>query len=185
MALAHALLAALADTPATGYDLAKQFDGSIGFFWKATHQQIYRELAKLEAKGWLQSHIVPQVGRPDKKVFAIAEAGREELRRWMAEPTDLAPVKDDLLVKVFAGSHISDRLLLQELERHRQAHGDRLAEYERIAQCFFQPIEDLPPQRIYGYLTLRRGIRFERDWIEWCDEAIATIKSLEKSVDAP
>ena len=31
----------------SGYELAKTFDSSIGFFWKADHQQIYRELSKL------------------------------------------------------------------------------------------------------------------------------------------
>lgn len=40
MALEHAILVALAERSATGYDLARRFDRSIGFFWRATHQQI-------------------------------------------------------------------------------------------------------------------------------------------------
>jgi len=32
MALAHAILAALINAPCSGYDLAKRFDGSVGFF---------------------------------------------------------------------------------------------------------------------------------------------------------
>jgi DNA-binding PadR family transcriptional regulator len=27
---------------------------SVGFFWKASHQQIYRELTQLEGKGWVE-----------------------------------------------------------------------------------------------------------------------------------
>jgi hypothetical protein len=33
MALSHAILAVLANWACSGYDLAKQFDGSVGFFW--------------------------------------------------------------------------------------------------------------------------------------------------------
>ncbi|MCS6814837.1 MAG: PadR family transcriptional regulator, partial [Cyanobacteria bacterium] len=59
MALSHALLSLLLHQPSSGYDLAKQFDcsveGSVGFFWGASHQQIYRELTRLEEQGWLRS----------------------------------------------------------------------------------------------------------------------------------
>ena len=44
MSLAHAILVSLVCEPKSGYDLAKQFDGTVGFFWQATHQQIYRDL---------------------------------------------------------------------------------------------------------------------------------------------
>ena len=49
MSLAHALLTSLQEKSSSGYDLARRFDKSIGFFWRATHQQIYRELARMEA----------------------------------------------------------------------------------------------------------------------------------------
>ena len=40
MALTHAILTALLEEDLTGYELAKQFDVSLGFFWTASHQQI-------------------------------------------------------------------------------------------------------------------------------------------------
>ena len=46
----------------TGYELAKTFDSSIGFFWKANHQQIYRELTKLRDRGHIQGREVVQSG---------------------------------------------------------------------------------------------------------------------------
>ena len=45
MSLAHAVLTSLIEKPSSGYELARRFDKSIGYFWHATHQQIYRELA--------------------------------------------------------------------------------------------------------------------------------------------
>ncbi|MBA5845288.1 PadR family transcriptional regulator, partial [Escherichia coli] len=55
MSLPHALLTALAERPGSGSELADRFDRSIGYFWQATHQQIYRELGRLEETGWIES----------------------------------------------------------------------------------------------------------------------------------
>jgi DNA-binding PadR family transcriptional regulator len=38
LALGDAILACLTERPMSGYELAKTFDASIGFFWKADHQ---------------------------------------------------------------------------------------------------------------------------------------------------
>ena len=47
MALAHAIMTALLEDDLSGYELAKDFEASLGFFWHASHQQIYLELRKL------------------------------------------------------------------------------------------------------------------------------------------
>ena len=44
MSLRHALLGLLAEHPASGYDLLKQFEGSLAFVWPATQSQLYTEL---------------------------------------------------------------------------------------------------------------------------------------------
>jgi DNA-binding PadR family transcriptional regulator len=66
VALEHALLVALREQPAAGLELARRFEKSIGFFWHATHQQIYRVLARMERDGWVTVETVGQAGRPDK-----------------------------------------------------------------------------------------------------------------------
>ncbi|MEN9435698.1 MAG: hypothetical protein RIR09_353, partial [Pseudomonadota bacterium] len=48
MSLAHAVLTSLIEKSSSGFELARRFDKSIGYFWHATHQQIYRELARME-----------------------------------------------------------------------------------------------------------------------------------------
>ena len=71
MALADAILACLTEHPMTGYELAKTFDSSIGFFWKADHQQIYRELSRLRDRGHIQGREVVQSGKPNKLVYTL------------------------------------------------------------------------------------------------------------------
>ncbi len=55
MSLAHVLLTSLIEKPSNGIELARRFDRSMGFFWNATHQQIYRELNTMLKKGWIST----------------------------------------------------------------------------------------------------------------------------------
>lgn len=176
MAIAHAILVSLIENPASGYDLGKQFDSSVGFFWKATHQQIYRELTKLEEQGWISAEVIAQENRPDKKLYSVTELGKQQLIEWMTQASEPTPIKDDLLVKIFAGYLAPQKTILEELKRHRQLHAQKLKTYQDIEQQYFQNLQDLSPQAKFRYLTLRKGIGYESDWIAWCDEAIELLK---------
>lgn len=181
MALNHAILALLTDRAYSGYDLAKDFDQSVNFFWKATHQQIYRELSKLEDQALVQVELIEQEGRPDKKLYSITENGKAFLTEWLLEPCDTMPIKEDLLIKLWAANliPISDSIeqcpivkIIEEFQRHQQLHQQRLATYHQIAANFYSEPKQLPIAQKYRYLVLRRGIRYEEDYIAWCDEVL-------------
>lgn len=171
MGLAHAILACLVESPCSGYDLAKRFDGSVGYFWSATHQQIYRDLSKLEEQGWITSQTIPQPKRPDKKVYQITEPGEQQLKAWIASPCEPMAIKDDLLVKIFAGYIASTGTILEEIERHRQAHLKRLSAYKVLEEQYFQNPQQLSENEKFQYLTLLKGISYETDWLAWCEKA--------------
>jgi DNA-binding PadR family transcriptional regulator len=178
MALSHALLATLSSGYYSGYDLSKQFSGSVGFFWQATQQQIYRELTKLEEQGYLSAEVVPQSGRPDKRMLTITTAGQTYLQDWIRKPCNMSPIRDDLLVKLFAG-HLSDRYTLrQELEHHQSQHQANLDAYRRIEDKYFKNPELCESIDQLRYLTLLNGIQFERGWLTWCEKAIAALAEL-------
>lgn len=175
MALAHTILTLLSEQPSSGYDISKQFEETISCYWKASQQQIYRELSKMEKQGWVAYELVPQVGKPDKKIYEITEAGRQELRNWYPEPTEPTPIREDLLVKVLAGAHLPNDILMQELHRRRQGHLDQMMRYQAM-EAQHQSNPNPSTQDQYRYLTLRRGLRYEEDWINWCDEVLAFLQ---------
>ncbi|HEY9827641.1 MAG TPA: PadR family transcriptional regulator [Stenomitos sp.] len=175
MALAHAILATLMDCPSSGYDLRKRFEGSVGFFWQASFQQIYRELAKLEEQGLVQGDAISQTKRPDKKVFAVTPEGEAFLQEWIRTPCDTAPLRDELLVKMFAGFTVPRGTILQELKAHQLLHRQRLEVFHHIEQTFCSDPKTLSDHDRFRYLTLRNGIYFEQGWLAWCEEAIATV----------
>src|SRR5438270_11292541 len=124
VALGDAILACLTERPMTGYELAKTFDTSIGFFWKADHQQIYRELSKLRDRGHVQAREVVQTGKPNKLVYTLTPAGRAALRHWAARPSTPPSIKDDLLVRLHALDSIDIEPLRTDLMARLEHHRD-------------------------------------------------------------
>lgn len=177
MALAHAILATIMNCPCSGYDLRKQFEGSVGFFWQASFQQIYRELGKLEEQGLVESEAIAQQGRPDKKVFSVTTAGKAALQAWVGQPCDMAPLRDELMIKMFAGSIVPRETVFVELKAHRTMHQERLAVYQQIEQHGFADPVHLAEDALFRYLTLRAGIQYEMGWLAWYEEAIAILSS--------
>lgn len=170
MALSHAILAALQADPCSGYDLTKRFDGSVGFFWQASHQQIYRDLTRMEKEGLLESTRIQQTNRPDKKVYRLTEAGTAALGQWIREPTAMSPIRDDLLVKTFAGHLVDWPHFANLLQQQRGHHIQQLAIYRQIEAEHFQDPKTVPRPYQFQYATLRYGIRYEESWLAWCDE---------------
>jgi DNA-binding PadR family transcriptional regulator len=171
LALGDAILACLTERPMTGYELAKTFDSSIGFFWKADHQQIYRELSRLRDRGHIQSREVVQSGKPNKLVYTLTSPGRAALRHWAARPSSPSSIKDDLLVRLYALDSIDLEPLRADLMARLEYHRDRLSRYERILNKRF-PQNTASAADTGKLLLLRMGLRYERAAAEWCEEAL-------------
>ncbi|GAA1265380.1 PadR family transcriptional regulator [Kitasatospora nipponensis] len=178
MALEHAILVSLLEHPASGYDLARRFDRSIGRFWTATHQQIYRVLGRMESDGRLAVQPVEQSGRPDKKIYAVAEPGRAELSAWLREPVQPESVRHEMAVRIRAAAFDDPGALIPEVERHRAAHAELLDTYLSGEQRDFPDLEALDVQQQLQHVVLRGGIEFERMTIAWLDDVLATLHRL-------
>lgn len=177
MALGDAILACLTERPMTGYELAKTFDNSIGFFWKADHQQIYRELTKLRDRGHIQGREVVQTGKPNKLVYTLTPEGRAALKHWAARPSNPVSMKDDLLVRLYALDSVEIEPLRNDLMARMEHHRDRADRYERILNKRFP--EGTSAQADTGkLLLLRMGLRHERAVAEWCEESIEALSAL-------
>ncbi|MGW1270203.1 PadR family transcriptional regulator [Streptomyces sp. NPDC002491] len=179
MALEHAILVSLLEKPGSGYELARRFERSIGYFWTATHQQIYRVLKRMGSDGWIDVRDVPQQGRPDKKEYSVADPGREALHAWLQERTEPESVRHDLAVKVRGAAFGDPAGLIGEVERHRQAHEDRLARYLAGQDRDFpeRPPSDGAPdaEQELQHVVLRGGIAYERMMIAWLDDVLVTL----------
>jgi len=176
MSLAHALLTSLLEKSSSGYDLARRFDKSIGFFWRATHQQIYRELARMEQAGWISSEAAPDGGRTRKKLYSVKPAGRRELKRWAREPAPMVELRDELMVRLRADAVIGPLGLEAEIERRAALHTEKLAAYRDIEARDFPAGSELSREARIQHLILKTGIMYEASWAAWSREALAVLR---------
>src|ERR671930_78861 len=99
---AHAVLGLLSRQPTSGYELGSMAERPIAHFWPITRAHFYAELARLEAAGLVSATEVSQRRRPDKRVYAITEAGEAALDDWLASAELGREVRrHSLLLKVF------------------------------------------------------------------------------------
>ncbi|HWS37265.1 MAG TPA: PadR family transcriptional regulator [Actinoplanes sp.] len=176
MALRNALLAALIDREASGYDLAKQFRSSVANFWTATPQQLYRELEKMEAEGLLSARLVKQDKRPDKRIFSVTGAGRAALHAFSLRTPKPTTVRDELLIQVESMAHGDVPSIRASIRSHQEASRVRLSGYEQRLADILGTRSDAEflatGSRIGPYLTLQRGISFERENLAWAELAL-------------
>ncbi|GAA1357828.1 PadR family transcriptional regulator [Streptomyces beijiangensis] len=171
MSLPHAILTALLEKPSSGLELTRRFDKSIGYFWSATHQQIYRELGKLEAAGQIRTLPAAAPTRGKKKEYEVLPVGRAELSAWVARPEDPRPLRDPLLLRLRAAAVVGAKGLDAEIGRHLALHERQLAEYREIEARDFPRPETLKDSDRLRHLVLRAGIELETFWTGWLTEA--------------
>lgn len=180
MSLRNALLAALLEGEASGYDLAKSFDASVANFWPASPQQLYRELERMAADGLVQARLVHQEKRPDKRLFSLTGAGRRTLREFTASPPRPGVIRDELLIQVQAVDEGDEAAVRSALEARLARAEAKIARYERLrAGLLDGRFEDdylAEAERVGPYLTLMRGLSFERENVRWCEQSLKILE---------
>ena len=178
MSLEYAILGFLNYHPYTGYDLKKIFDTSIRHFWPADQSQIYRTLARLTEQGFAEMEKVAQDDRPDRKVYSITEAGREELMKWLAGPAPLGDARNAPLIQVFFAGQLTDEEILAKFEGFAAIMRAILEQYEQIpAQIIpYQQEISSPREHFFWLLTLDNGIRSMHASLDWAENVIEQLK---------
>ena len=179
MALAHAIMTALIDDDLSGYELARDFETSMGFFWHASHQQIYQELHKLAEKSLLNKREVHQSGKPNKIVYGMTKAGRDAQAEWVFGATKTQTAKDELVIKLYNLNEKNAVHLAAEIADRRQEMMRLLYVYEKIRVRHYDDPLSLPTRSKGVYLALVRGLGQGQQFMAWCDEALELIASVD------
>jgi DNA-binding PadR family transcriptional regulator len=174
MALRNAILAALLDGEASGYELAKNFDASgVANFWTATPQQLYRELEKMEAQGLVSARVVEQQRRPNKRLFALTEAGHAKLRDYTSKRPRPIAIRDELLVQIQSLDAGDEESIREALHDKQKVAETQLKRYEQLRERLLAGRTEAEfltaADRVGPYLTLARGIAFEQENLRWCE----------------
>lgn len=129
MPIHHAVLALLADGSSHGYELKTNFEESIGPQWGDLNiGHLYQVLDRLVRDGLVTKQDVPQIARPDKTVYELTGAGRDELDRWLETPfARQGGYRDDFFLKLFASSRLGRKAVAKVVGAQREAYLGELA----------------------------------------------------------
>jgi PadR family transcriptional regulator, regulatory protein AphA len=169
VSLSHALLGLLAVAPASGYELTKEFESSLGrYAWQAGHTSIYPELAKLAGRGLVR---VVSEGPRGAKTYDITDDGRAELRSWLLRPPgEGAAVRNEPVLRMFLLSALpppDQRLMLTSIAEHTAAAA---AELRALLATPADPARG--PRADFGRLAGEYGLRQYDAVIEWARWAL-------------
>jgi len=185
MSLQYGLLGLLMYQDSTGYELTKAFEASLNNFWHAQSSQIYRELSRMEEKGWLTSQSVIQEKRPNKRVYAITDKGRNEVQKWLdTGKVEFDNAHEPLLVRVFFGANAPEvtLALLKACRKMCLAHIENLQKRATSSISHYSTkFYDGANHSLYWEMTLDYGIANSRTTVEWAERCIEKLEGEAKA----
>jgi DNA-binding PadR family transcriptional regulator len=124
MAIQHAVLALLAGGSSYGYELKASFEAAVGPQWGPLNiGHLYQILDRLSRDGLAAAERQAQAVKPDRVVYEITTAGRDELDRWLGEPSPRAGgYRDDFFLKVTAAARSGRPELVRRVLRNQRGY---------------------------------------------------------------
>ena len=170
MSIRHGLLALLEPGPRYGCQLRTEFESRTGSTWPLNVGQVYTTLGRLERDGLVVPDGADEAGHA---LYAITEAGREELRRWYATPVDrVHPPRNELAIKLAmaVGSPDIDIRAVIQAQRHHTVKA--LQDYTRLKAQALADTGDGGGQDI-GWLLVLEQLIFQAEaearWLDHCE----------------
>jgi PadR family transcriptional regulator, regulatory protein AphA len=175
----NALLGLLSLHPMSGYDIRQLVPRSIGHFWNESYGQIYPGLKRLAAAGLVEKKTERTKGKPDRNIYALTPAGREHLRSWLKLPAAENVPRNELLLKLFFGAHVSPGVSREHVAAYLEANQKALKTYNSIAETLRRE-EGNDPQLPFWLMTLNFGRHHSMAMVKWCRETLAELEEIER-----
>jgi DNA-binding PadR family transcriptional regulator len=176
MSVRHALLALLSEGPKYGLQLRDEFETRTGDVWPLNVGQVYTTLQRLERDAFVESDGGDAAG--PQKHFRITAAGSSELDNWLRTPSDTAPPRDELVIKVLVALRVPGVNVSELVQSHRRHLIELMQRYTRMK-------EEASEDDLALALVADAEIYRLDSVIRWLDSADARLKRRPVSVDAP
>lgn len=176
MSVRHALLGLLAQRPRHGYDLHAAFEAVVGgaVMWDVKPAQVYATLARLEAGGLIHKQGVEQEGGPEKRIFALTEAGNAELQRWLISGSPREHQRDELFLKLMLA------LASGQAEPERVLQRQRVTLYQELHRVTRQRGGYDPQRELAPILLLDKAIMHLEADLRWLDVVEARLSEIRR-----
>jgi len=184
--LSHAILGFLDYQPMSGYDLKKFFDQSVAHFWSATQSHIYKALENLELEGMVESQLIQQEGKPNRKQYQITGAGRDELRRWVSTPLSVEAKREAWLIQVFFAHNLDNEEITNLFKTRIEQLRTSLTQCQLAQKNINENSKQAGKKRLRSLwqLTLDYGVDYYQNEINWLEKTLPIVRKL-PPLDSP
>ena len=178
----YAILGLLSVRPWTTYELAKQVQRSLGWFWPRAERKLYDEPKRLVASGLATSER-EMTGARASTVYAVTRQGRTALKRWLDEPPAPPTLEFEGMVKVFFAESGTLEQLRATLASIADTADERVAELE--AKVDELAGDEVPfAERLHlNALGLRFVLDHERSIAQWARWALDQTEGWRSAAD--
>ncbi len=167
----YAVLGLLAIRPWTTYELAKQVQRSLRWFWPRAERKLYDEPKRLADDG-LATATREHTGKRGRTVDTITDAGRAALRDWLGEPFAPPTTEFEGMVKVFFSDAGSRQQLLATIERIEAQATERLDEIVGLAATRPPAFPEREHLSAIGLRLFREQEEATARWARWAREQV-------------
>jgi DNA-binding PadR family transcriptional regulator len=122
MSIGHTLLGLLESGPRHGYDLKRAFDQKFGQDRPLHYGQVYSTMSRLLKNGLVEVDGIEPGGGPERKRYAITDAGVTDVERWLATPEKPEPYLQSTLYTKVVLALLTRRDAAQILDGQRAEH---------------------------------------------------------------
>ncbi|MFJ2116503.1 MULTISPECIES: PadR family transcriptional regulator [unclassified Streptomyces] len=122
MSIGHTLLGLLESGPRHGYDLKRAFDDRFGHDRPLHYGQVYSTMSRLLKNGHVVVDGVETDGGPERKRYAITEAGVTDVERWLAQPESPQQFLQSALYTKVVIALLTGRSATDPLDTQRSEH---------------------------------------------------------------
>ena len=178
----HAILGLLSLRSWTTYELAKQVQRSLEWFWPRAERKLYDEPKRLAAAGLATSEREMTGARP-RTVYAVTRRGRTALRRWLGEPPAPPVLEFEGMVKVFFADGGTIEQLRGTLTSIAETAEARLVELEDKAEQLSSDEQPFAERVHLNALGLRFVVGHEQNLATWARWALAQIDVWRSTTD--
>jgi PadR family transcriptional regulator AphA len=173
------LLGLLEIEPMSGYDLGVVIRASVGHIWNESYGQIYPNLKKLAADGFVTSKTERQKGKPDRRIYSVTKKGQERLARWLAVEPQPEIARNELLLKLFFGAQVPAEILIGFVERMVEREGAVLKELTRLEHEDIAQSQQYPGAP-YWKMAARFGQLELKAHLRWAEETLEELRRISR-----
>jgi len=122
MSIGHTFLGLLERQPSHGYDLKRAYDEQFSPDRPLHYGQVYATLSRLLKRGLVEVDGIEPGGGPERKRYAITEAGIADVNAWLEQPESPEPYLQNVLYTKVLLALMTGRSAEQILDVQRAEH---------------------------------------------------------------